>query len=179
LLNTFRDCKTQLEGQENFETRRLASTLSFPHVSIIPSTTPMRNTSNMIPAPFTEEDDPGLSCVTSSLANLVSEETFVFAELLIDNAPENFSNLRELAKFLQLSNASFAEARTCPFSVIKCFLAEFSSLSPRDPTYKTTLQEKSRLRRDWLLSQDTGEFVAIIVAADFHWKFCDMHQRES
>jgi hypothetical protein len=168
LLNTFHECKTQLEAQGNFDTRRLASTISFPHGSRIPSTTPIRHVANMIPVPFTEEDDPGLSCVTSSLANIVSQENFVFAEWLIDNAPENFLNLRELANFLQRSSASFPETRTCPYSVIKCLPAELSSLSPRDPTYQTTLREKSRRRLDWILSQETGDFVAIIIASDFH-----------
>jgi hypothetical protein len=77
-------------------------------------------------------------------------------------------NFRELAICFQCSSASFPETRTCPYSVIKCLPAELSSLSPLDPTLKTKLQEKSRRRLDWILSQETGDFVAIIIASDFH-----------
>jgi hypothetical protein len=106
------------------------------------------------------------------LANLVALEDYPFAEFVCSasssggQAPFQFTNLRELANWLQHMGSHFPDRGVAPYGVLKCLPLDLSNLSRCNPKYQQNWKAEARARLDWLLSQEDGDYVAVVIASD-------------
>jgi hypothetical protein len=78
---------------------------------------------------------------------------------------EEFPSLRSFANWL--STASSLPSKSVPFELVNCLPADLRSQSLRDPLNRgsSIMEQKERLRLDWLLEQSVGDFLIIMISS--------------
>jgi hypothetical protein len=166
IWRAYKDCKGRVMAQRRAGSRRCMSTSTFKYGSRGPSETAAIGEYDFVRLQYTRLSDNNLSCVVASLANLVVQCNPEFASRLVSGSRgEEFPSLRSFANWL--STASSLPSKSVPFELVNCLPADLRSQSLRDPLNRgaNIMEQKERLRLDWLMEQSAGDFLVTMISS--------------